>query len=375
MEKEINEEVLTTETETKAVKTEKTKAEKSKTGDKKESQKTEKSKSSTDKPKKVGDEGQQLVAEYNLESLIEAMLFVSGVPVEIAFLTERFASTEKKVLTALENLKKKYSGDCGIHLLIFKKKAQFASNASLAEPLAEALEQVKEKALSRATLETMAIVAYKQPCTRLDIEDIRGVDSSYAIDLLEKNNLIEVVGRKEAMGKPLLFGTTETFLKRFGLDSLENLPSYEELMSKLAIISNKPQPTEDSLFNFEIGKQILANNTNANADNNDVVNEIASTKEIAASLEINNNADVVNTSQIENKDNSNLIEKLNKEVINKGKTTSTNSLTSVLDEVAASKVEKSQSNNNKNTDDIFANEEIPDFLKGEKLVKISGEKK
>ena len=98
---------------------------------------------------------------------------------------------------------------------------------------------VKEKALSKATLETVAIIAYKQPITRLEVEQIRGVNSDYAIQVLMEHKIIDVVGRKDAVGKPLLFGTTDEFLKRFNLNSLQDLPDYNELLERIEVIENQ----------------------------------------------------------------------------------------------------------------------------------------
>lgn len=85
-------------------------------------------------------------------------------------------------------------------------------------------------------METMAIIAYRQPVTRLEIEQIRGVNCEYTVQMLLKHNLIEVVGRKDGVGKPLLFGTTENFLKRFQIASLDQLPDYEQLLQSIKII-------------------------------------------------------------------------------------------------------------------------------------------
>ena len=85
-------------------------------------------------------------------------------------------------------------------------------------------------------METAAIIAYKQPITRTEVENIRGANSDYAIQLLQSNNLIEVVGRKDTVGKPLLFGTTDNFLKRFELESIEQLPNYNELLDRIRVI-------------------------------------------------------------------------------------------------------------------------------------------
>jgi len=95
-------------------------------------------------------------------------------------------------------------------------------------------------------LETIAIIAYKQPVTRLEIEEIRGVNSDYAINVLLEHKLIEIVGRKDTVGKPSLFGTTDEFLKRFDISSVSDLPKYEDLMAQIEKIR---ETYSDSLFN------------------------------------------------------------------------------------------------------------------------------
>ena len=94
--------------------------------------------------------------------------------------------------------------------------------------ISDVLSPIREKSLTRAALETLAIIAYKQPVTKLDIEDIRRVNSDYATQALLDQNMIEIVGRKDAVGRPLLFGTTEEFLKRFNIQSIEDLPDYND---------------------------------------------------------------------------------------------------------------------------------------------------
>ena len=106
--------------------------------------------------------------------------------------------------------------------------------------------------MSNAALETIAIIAYRQPVTRLDIEQIRGVNSEYTVQMLLKNNLIEVVGRKEAVGKPLLFGTTDEFLKRFQLESLDDLPDYETLLESIKVIGEKNDESRSIYNEYEI---------------------------------------------------------------------------------------------------------------------------
>lgn len=188
----------------------------------------------------------------NIAEQIEAILFVSGGGVEKEILAQAFLVDVKEIDGIIEILKEKYSGKNGIHLICYKNKIQLCSNPEYAEKIAEVLNPIKEKALTKATLETLSIIAYKQPITRLEIEDIRGVGSDYAIDLLEQNELIEVVGRKDSIGKPLLYGTTEQFLKRFQIENLDGLPSYEEVLDKIKLIEN-PEEIRDTLYNeFEI---------------------------------------------------------------------------------------------------------------------------
>ena len=172
-----------------------------------------------------------------LERELEAILFVSGDGLAADYLAEKMGVSEQEIKDAFESLRERYSGDCGIHLIKYRKNFQFSSNPAYANKISEILNPIKERNLTRAALETMAIIAYKQPITRLEVDEIRGVDSTYAIQLLTTNNLVEVVGRKDTLGKPLLLGTTDEFLKRFELDDINNLPSYEELLDKIRVIN------------------------------------------------------------------------------------------------------------------------------------------
>ena len=176
--------------------------------------------------------------------VIEAVLFVSGDGVDRDEFKRIYDMSDKELNKCLDILKEKYSGDSGIHLIQFKNKMQLCSNPALADNIAEILNPIRERSLTKAALETVAIIAYKQPITRTEIEQIRGVNCDYAVQLLQNNNLIEVVGRKDAVGKPLLFGTTDNFLKRFELDSLEQLPNYKELLDRIRVIHSEG----DSLY-------------------------------------------------------------------------------------------------------------------------------
>lgn len=184
----------------------------------------------------------------NLKQIIEGILFVAGDSVALYDIAEKLQLSQEEILSALKELQedKKKSGS-GIQVLIFNEKAQLSSNPEYSEKISEVLNPIKEKALTKAVLEVCAIIAYKQPVTRLEVDNVRGVNSDYAINMLIENNLIEVVGRKDAVGKPLLFGTTDNFLKKFDLSSLNDLPDYEELLERIKVLH---EPQDSSLFNF-----------------------------------------------------------------------------------------------------------------------------
>ncbi|MCM1533479.1 MAG: SMC-Scp complex subunit ScpB [Corallococcus sp.] len=173
-----------------------------------------------------------------LSNKIEAILFVSGKEIEESFIKEKLNADTKEFNAAIEELKSKYGGETGIHLLRFNKKIQFATNPSYSGDVEAVLNPIKEKELTNAMLETLAIIAYKQPVTRLEIEEIRSVDCTYSLQNLMRLGLVEVVGRKETIGKPLLFATTDDFLKRFSISDVSDLPDYETLLAKLQEISS-----------------------------------------------------------------------------------------------------------------------------------------
>lgn len=182
----------------------------------------------------------------NLENIIESILFVSGEPVLISDLCFKFEIDQEEIEEAVETLKMKYTEKSGIQLLCFNNKLQFSSNPNYVDSVAAILNPIRQRNLTKATLETIAIIAYKQPVTRLDIEDIRGVNSDYAINILLEHKLIEIVGHKDAVGRPALFGTTDEFLKRFGISETSELPDYDKLMEDVEKIKEQ---YSDSLFN------------------------------------------------------------------------------------------------------------------------------
>ncbi len=178
----------------------------------------------------------------NLINIVEAVLFASGKAVPVKDIAEKLGVSESKVKDALVVLKERYGPEGGIQLLEFNKKAQLASNPAYKDNVASVLNPIREKELTRTILECAAIVAYKQPITRTEIEMLRGVSSDYGVNALLELGLIYPCGRKDAIGHPVLFATTDEFLKRFKLNTLEDLPDYDELMAAIA----RPDEERDS---------------------------------------------------------------------------------------------------------------------------------
>ena len=185
----------------------------------------------------------------NLSKIIEGILFVAGEPISFLDISEKLEVEKSEVEAAIKELQKyRQENNDGIQILIFNEKAQLCSNKEYAEPISIVLNPIKEKMLTKIVLEVCGIIAYKQPITRLEVENIRGgANCDYAINTLLENNLIEVVGRKDAVGKPLLFGTTDNFLKKFNISSISDLPDYDQLLERIKILHEE---TDNSLFDF-----------------------------------------------------------------------------------------------------------------------------
>ncbi len=188
-----------------------------------------------------------------LKNIIEGLIFAAATGVNYDSLKTFFGLdyTEKEIKQAIAEIREEYSGDKGIILIEYNNTYQFQTNPKYSDILADILVPIKERALSKTVLQTLAIIAYRQPITRLEIEDVRGgVSSDYPIDILIKAELIEVKGRKDTIGKPFLYGTTDNFLKRFQLKSLEDLPAYEELMQSIKE-SGKFNQSGDNIYEIK----------------------------------------------------------------------------------------------------------------------------
>lgn len=167
----------------------------------------------------------------NLAACIEAVVFAAGYPVTYQKLSDVTGLSVREVKRMTERLAKEYAKDeHGFMLLCFKDTCQFCTKEQYADYIREALGIRRGGNLSGSSMEVLAVVAYNQPVTRAFIDAVRGVDSNYAVNSLIDKELIAPCGRLEAPGRPILYGTTDKFLRVFGLNSLDELPETETML-------------------------------------------------------------------------------------------------------------------------------------------------
>ena len=158
---------------------------------------------------------------------IECMLFVAGDPVAITELARVLDCSLAVARGALSEMEQLYRNEGrGIQLLVTADTAQLVSNRTYIEEVKQLLSPDETKSVSQSLLETLAVVAYRQPVTRSDVEHVRGVRCDYAVTQLVRLGLIVEVGRKDVIGHPALFGTTDKFLRQFGIHSVDEMPDF-----------------------------------------------------------------------------------------------------------------------------------------------------
>ena len=162
-------------------------------------------------------------------AILEAVLFAAGYPIEYEKLAAVAMVSETDVREAAYALHQKYEAEeRGIQVVLYQNSCQFCTREGYEDYIRSALGIRQTGRLSASSLEVLAIIAYNQPVTKAVIEQIRGVDSSYALGVLTEKSLIETVGRLDVPGKPNLYGTTPDFLRVFGLSSLDELPAMSD---------------------------------------------------------------------------------------------------------------------------------------------------
>lgn len=158
--------------------------------------------------------------------ILESILFVYGEAIEVETLADALGLAPRAVEDALEDLDTAMQTDSrGLRIKRFAGKVQVVSKADYATYVERVLQPVQRQSLSQSALETLVIVAYRQPVTRQEVEAIRGVKCDYSLQSLSQKGLIADVGRKETLGRPILYATTDLFLSHFGITGLEELPA------------------------------------------------------------------------------------------------------------------------------------------------------
>ena len=160
-----------------------------------------------------------------IQGKVEGILFAMGESVSIKEIAAALEIEEKDLLEVIDNMKEDYANPSrGIQLVTLEDSIQLRTKDDYYDDLIKIATAPKKNVLTDSVLETLSIIAYKQPVTRADVEKIRGVNSDFGINKLLEYGLIKELGRLDAPGKPLLFGTSEQFLRAFNVDSIEDLP-------------------------------------------------------------------------------------------------------------------------------------------------------
>ena len=170
----------------------------------------------------------------NIAHIIEAILFVAGEPVAIGDLAAALELSEMETMHVIENMQKQYDDDRrGVILRRYGDHVRMETRPEYAPYVERLLQPVQKQSLSQTVLETLAVIAYRQPATKGEVEQVRGVKCDYSVQSLLQKGLIREVGRKEALGRPILYATTDKFLEHFGISDLRELPPLPD-----------PQPVE-----------------------------------------------------------------------------------------------------------------------------------
>ena len=169
------------------------------------------------------------------KSIIESLLFVSGDKLSLKDISNAIELNSKDTLKILNEMIIEYENDVnrGIKIINIEEEFQFVTKEENSDYIQKLLRKNKRQSLSQASLESLAIIAYKQPITRIDIDEIRGVKSDSAIQKLLEKEIIKEIGRLQVPGRPILYGTTDEFLRQFGLKNLKELPTLDNFKEVL----------------------------------------------------------------------------------------------------------------------------------------------
>ena len=196
-----------------------------------------------------------MASKKTIKSAIESMMFVWGEPLDIKEVADIFNVDKKEIYGYFKELQEEYEQEGrGIVIREVNKSFQFVTRKENLDYIERLCTPVKHKRLSQSALEVLAIVAYKQPVTKGEIEAVRGIKCDRVIEGLAKKNLVAEVGRSDAVGRPILYGTTDEFLKQFGFETLKELPTIEDIEGVLADDEN--EASMDSMYMQQISLEL-----------------------------------------------------------------------------------------------------------------------
>lgn len=175
-----------------------------------------------------------MASAKTIKSAIESMMFVWGDPLDIKAVADIFNIDRNEVYNYCKELQAEYEEEGrGIVIREVNRSFQFVTRRENIDYIERLCTPVKHRKLSQSALEVLAIVAYKQPVTKGEIESVRGIRCDRVLDGLEKKKLVAEIGRSDAVGRPILYGTTDEFLRQFGFESLKELPAIEDIAGVL----------------------------------------------------------------------------------------------------------------------------------------------
>ena len=189
-----------------------------------------------------------------IKSALESMMFVWGELLDCKSAADAFNMDKKEIYPLFKELQEEYEQEGrGIVIREINKAFQFVTREENADYIERLCTPVKAKKLSQSALEVLAIIAYKQPVTKGEIEAIRGIKCDRVVDGLQKKELVEEKGRSNAIGRPILYGTTDTFLKNFGFSSLKDLPEIEDIEGAISADAD----AEEEIDEVEAGQMSI----------------------------------------------------------------------------------------------------------------------
>lgn len=198
----------------------------------------------------------------DLKTIVEALIFASPEPLTLKALVKLLEAEPKEdVIAAVDALKQDYQAPRGLQLVEVAGGYQIVTRPELHEWVRRLFHERTTQKLSVAALETLAVIAYRQPVTAPEITEIRGVNASGVIGTLVERRLVKVVGRKQVVGRPFLYGTTREFLERFGLNDLSDLPKVEDMSELMGLdlpaSMAEPEPQEALPFDPDTGSDTV----------------------------------------------------------------------------------------------------------------------